>query len=204
MNRSELKQKAKDSLKGKYGEAIKIFALYYLINFAVSFILSLIGISEESIIPTLITFVISALLSFGLLNFFLKLSRNEEVTYKELFNKTDLFIPYIAISLLTGLFVFLWSLLFIIPGIIASFNYTLVYYIKLDNPDLSTMDVLRKSKELMKGHRFEYFVLGLSFLGWEILGLLTLGILYLWLIPYIQVTTANFYNKLLETNSSAN
>lgn len=66
------------------------------------------------------------------------------------------------------------------------------------------MDVLRKSKELMKGHRFEYFVLGLSFLGWEILGLLTLGILYLWLIPYIQVTTANFYNKLLETNSSAN
>lgn len=69
MNRSELKQKAKDSLKGKYGEAIKIFALYYLINFAVGFILGLIGISEESIIPTLITFVISALLSFGLLNF---------------------------------------------------------------------------------------------------------------------------------------
>ena len=126
MNRSELKQKAKDSLQGKYKDAILTISIFLLINYISGFTLGYIGVSEESIIPSLLSFVLSALLSLGQLSFFLKISRNEEVTYKELFSKANLFIPYITISLLTTLFVFLWSLLFIIPGIIASFNYALI------------------------------------------------------------------------------
>lgn len=101
--------------------------------------------------------------------------------------------------MLTSVFTFLWSLLFIIPGIIASLSYSMVYFIALDNLELSALDVIRKSKEMMRGHKGEYFVLGLSFIGWGILGIFTLGILYLWLIPYMQVTMANFYNELKET-----
>jgi len=108
-------------------------------------------------------------------------------------------IPYISIALLTGLFTLLWPLLFIIPGIIDSIGYTLVYMIKLDNPEMSTMEVITKSKEMMNGHKMDYFVLVLSFFGWAILGILTLGILYLWLTLYMNVTFANFYNSLKET-----
>lgn len=84
----------------------------------------------------------------------------------------------------------------IIPGIIASISYSLAQYIMLDEPNLSPMDCIRKSKEMMKGHKGECFCLALSFIGWIILGIFTLGILYFWLVPYMSVTMCNFYNKL--------
>ena len=105
--------------------------------------------------------------------------------------------------LLVGLFIFLWTLAFIIPGIIASLSYSMVFFVKLDNPDMGAMDVLRKSKQIMSGHKMDDFVLGLSFLGWVILGVFTFGILYLWLIPYMQVTYANFYNSIKDENKAA-
>ena len=128
----------------------------------------------------------------------IKAIEDETVTYEELFSKINMCFSYLAISLLVGLFTALWSLLLIIPGIIAAINYSLVYFVKLDNPELGALEVLRKSKEMMNGHKWDFFVLILSFLGWAILGIFTLGILYLWLVPYIQVTYANFYNSLKE------
>ena len=202
MNRIELKNKAKESLKGKYGDAITLILITYAINFAAGLIIGFMGL-EESIIDLLsniASIIISGIIGFGTVSYYLKVSRKESVTYKELFSKMNMFWSYIGISLLVGLFTLLWSLLFIIPGIIAALNYSLVYFIKLDNPELSASDVLEKSKQMMKGHRWDYFVLGLSFLGWSILGLFTFGILYLWLVPYMQVTYANFYNSLKEKN----
>lgn len=208
MNRVLLKEKAKSSLKGKYKDAIGIMLVYYLISFAVGFVLGLIsgflGLSENAvdILTSIASIVLAGLFGFGLISYYLKVSRNEEVTYKELFSKMDLCIPYIIISLLTGIFTILWSLLFIIPGIIAAISYTLVYFIKLDNPEMSAMEVINKSKTMMKGHKMDYFVLGLSFFGWIILGAFTFGILYLWLIPYMNVTLANFYNSLKESEAT--
>lgn len=202
MNRVELKERAKASLKGKYGDAILLLVVYYLISFGIGFVLGiisgLIGLSENALdlLTNIASIIIAGLFGFGIISYYLKVSRNEEVTYKELFSKFDLAIPYILISLVTGLFTLLWSLLFIIPGIIAAISYTLVYMIKLDHPEMSTMEVIRKSKEMMNGHKMDYFVLVLSFIGWEILGLFTFGILYLWLVPYMNVTLANFYNSL--------
>ena len=108
-----------------------------------------------------------------------------------------MFVSYLVISLLVGIFVTLWSLLLIIPGIIAALGYSQVYLVKLDNPEMGDFDAIKKSKELMKGHKWEFFLLGLSFIGWMILGIFTLGILYLWLIPYMSVTMCNFYNELV-------
>jgi len=198
MNRAEIKEKAKTSLKGKYGDAISLLFVYLGISFAGGVILVFLGLDETSmeLASNIVAIIISALFEFGMLSYFLKISRNEAVSYKELFSKTNLFWPYIAISLLTSIFIILWSFLFIIPGIIASISYSLVYYIKLDNPELSASEVISKSKEMMSGHKWDFFVLGLSFIGWAILGIFTFGILYLWLVPYMQVTYANFYNSL--------
>jgi len=198
MNRVEIKEKAKASLKGKYGDAIALLFIYLGISFAGGFILGFLGLDDTSmeLASNIVAIILSALLEFGMLSYFLKVSRNEPVTYKELFSKTNLFWPYLGIALLTSLFIILWSFLFIIPGIIASISYSLIYYIKLDNPELSASEVISKSKEMMNGHKWDYFVLGLSFIGWSILGIFTFGILYLWLFPYMQVTYANFYNSL--------
>ena len=201
MSRSELKQNAKNSLKGKYKEAIKLILLTLLISFVGSIVAGIINSifkidPNSSSVASIISIIISGLLGFGQYSFFLKLSRNEEVTYKELFNKTNLFWSFICISFLVGLFTTLWTLLLIIPGIIAAISYSQVFFIKLDNPEIDPLEAIKQSKNMMKGHKFDYFILELSFIGWQILGIFTLGILYLWLVPYMQVTMANFYNML--------
>ena len=193
MNRSELKVKAKESLKGHYGEAIKIYLLFFCIS-----LLSSIIINNE-LLNLIISFVIMGFY-LGYYSFFLKISRNEEVTWKELFNKNNLFFTSIIVSILVGIFTFLWSLLFIIPGIIAAIGYSMVYYVALDNPDLGVMDIIKKSKEIMNGHKMDFFILNFSFIGWSILSIFTLGILTLWLVPYMQVTYANFYNEIIKEN----
>ena len=207
MSNAELKAQAKQSLKGKYGEAIKMMVVYSLISFVVGFVLGFIagmlGLSENAtdIISSIASFVLSAIFQFGVVSFYLKVSRNEEVTYKELFAKKELWLPYITITILTGIFAFLWSLLFVIPGIIASIKYSQVYLIALDNPELSAKEVINKSKQMMEGHKMDYFMLNLSFIGWAILGVFTLGILYFWLIPYMSVTQSNFYNSIKMQNN---
>lgn len=197
MNRSELKARAKESLKGKYGDAILLYFIYVLITFAGGFVVGLFTTSEDlaAILELIVSIAIMGLY-LGYYSYFLKVSRNEEVTFKELFNKNNLFWFSIGITLLAGLFVFLWSLLFIIPGIIVAIGYSMVYFVALDNPELGVMDVLKKSKEIMRGHKMDYFVLSLSFVGWALLSIFTFGILYLWLAPYMQVTFANFYNEI--------
>lgn len=197
MNRSEIKSNAKNSLQGKYGETIKLILAYYGIVIVVALILSALGEGDTvELLTGVISVVISALLYFGYKSFFLKISRGEDAKFNELFKRTDLFLMYIGLSFLTSLFISLWSLLFIIPGIIAFFSYQMIYYIALDNPNMGIMEIIKKSKTMMKGYKWQYFVLVLSFIGWEILSLFTLGILNLWLMPYMEVTFANFYNKI--------
>ena len=201
MDRIKLKQKAKDSLQGKYGEAILVVLISGLIT-GVGGGISEFGIQFENpfiaLFGELLSFVASGLITFGSLSFYLKLARGEEVEFSELFKKTNLFIPYILISLLTGIFTILWSFLFIIPGIIAAISYSQAMLIALENPEIDAMEAIKKSKELMNGHKMDYFVLNLSFIGWIILGIFTCGILYFWLIPYISVTQMHFYDALLE------
>jgi len=103
----------------------------------------------------------------------------------------------IVTYLLYGLLVMMGLLLLIIPGIILSFAYALVPYILVDEPDLSIGDTLKRSRLLMKGHKFDLFYLELSFIGWALLGILTLGIGYLWLIPYIYTSVGVFYKDIV-------
>lgn len=201
MNRSELKSKAKESLKGKYGESTKLFLLYIFVCFGISIVISFISeIIKINELLTLILSIISMFVVYGLYpgfySFFLKISRNEEVSSNELFKHKNLFLVTIGATLLAGIFIFLGALLFIIPGIIIALNYALVYFVIVDNPEIGIMDVLNKSKQIMRGHRIDFIILNLSFLGWYILSYFTFGILLIWVAPYMMVTTANFYNEI--------
>lgn len=201
MNRSELKTKAKESLKGHYWESIKVFLLYMLICFGITIVTSVIaGIFKENELLTAILGFIPSFIVIGLYggfySFFLKISRNEEVSCTELFKQKNLFWISIGVSLVASIFSALGMFLFIIPGIIIALNYAMVYFVIVDNPKMGVMEALGTSKKIMNGHKWEYFVLNLSFIGWYILCYLTFGLLILWLAPYMVVTTANFYNKI--------
>lgn len=102
---------------------------------------------------------------------------------------------FVAI-LLIGIFTFLWSLLLIIPGIIKSLAYSMAPYIIADEPEIDAFEAIRKSQEMMRGHKMELFVLILSFIGWFFLGVLTFGVGMFFVMPYYQTTLANFYIEL--------
>jgi len=105
--------------------------------------------------------------------------------------------------LLLFFYVLLWTLLFIIPGIIAQIGYSQVWFILTEDDEISPNDALKKSKEMMYGYKMQYFLLGLSFIGWIILAILTCGIGLLWVLPYIQTSNAKFYEDL-KTNYIGN
>lgn len=216
MDRLQLKNRAKESLKGHYWEFYKMFLMFVLIAFLVGLLAGTLDyvchtsyvVGEQivfnktvpveiKVFQTIGEVLLSALFTFGIISFSLKISRNEEVTYKELFSKTNLWLFFILVTLLVGIFVSLWSLLLIIPGIIAGYAYRMVYFVKLDNPDIGVLEAISKSKEIMRGHKLDLFILQLSFIGWIILGAFTLGILYIWLIPYMTITECNFYNSII-------
>jgi uncharacterized membrane protein len=143
-----------------------------------------------------------------LLNFFLlyPLSLGYSVAHKELLQNGDAaitrntvrlaFSDYVrnAVSiLLVYLYTILWTLLFIVPGIIKGLAYSLTPFIVKDNPQLSPNQAINLSMKMMKGHKFDLFYLYLSFIGWIFLAILTLGIGLLWVIPYMQTSMAAFY-----------
>jgi uncharacterized membrane protein len=106
------------------------------------------------------------------------------------------FVNSFVATLLVGIFTFLWTLLLIIPGIIKSLAYSMTPYIIADEPGIDALVAIRKSQEMMNGHKMELFMLGLSFIGWFLLGALTFGVGMFFVIPYYQTTLANFYLEL--------
>ncbi len=100
--------------------------------------------------------------------------------------------------LLVGVFTFLWTLLLIIPGIIKSLAYSMTPFILKDYPELSANQAINLSMKMMEGRKFDLFYLYLSFIGWGILAIFTLGIGYLWLMPYMYTSTAAFYQNVKE------
>jgi uncharacterized membrane protein len=98
--------------------------------------------------------------------------------------------------ILKFIFIFLWFLLLIIPGFIAIIRYSMSYYIMIDNPGISGLEAIRRSKQMMHGHKARLFSLWISFLGWFILGIITIGLGFLYAAPYFEATLASFYEDL--------
>ena len=98
--------------------------------------------------------------------------------------------------LLMTVYLFFWTLLLIIPGLIKSLSYALTPFILNEKPELSANEAIELSMKMMDGHKWDLFVLMLSFIGWIILACFTFGILYIWLVPYMSAAYANFYNEI--------
>lgn len=104
-----------------------------------------------------------------------------------------------AARLLQGLYVFLWSLLFVIPGIMAGYSYAMTSYILAEYPELTAGEAIERSKAMMYGNRWRLFCMQFSFIGWDILCMFTLGIGNLWLLPYKHAATGAFYREISGT-----
>lgn len=137
--------------------------------------------------------VLGGAVQVGLCCYYNRLIRNEAAEFADLFSRFALLGKALLLSLYTGLLVFLWSLLFIIPGIVAGYRYSLAFYLLCDHPEYSVRQCVNESKRLMAGHKGRLFSLQLSFIGWALLSALTLGIGNLWLNPYISAATSAFY-----------
>lgn len=153
-------------------------------------------------LATIITIVIDIvilILGVGFTIFTLNVSRMRPAGFGNIFDGFGIFLRALWLSILVGIFTFLWSLLFIIPGIIAAYKYRQAMYLLIDNPDMSVMECIRASKQMMKGHKWELFVLDLSFIGWALLSVLPF--VSIWTLPYFDITYANYYNALLGLNN---
>ncbi len=128
----------------------------------------------------------------------LNVARKNEARVQHLFSGFRNYVSSLALYLLILIFTFLWTLLFIIPGIIKAYSYSMSWYILADNPDMPANQARKKSMQLMKGNKWRLFCLHFSFIGWLLLGLLTLGILYFWITPYIKTAQAEFYRNLIK------
>ena len=112
------------------------------------------------------------------------------------FNKEN-FVRSILINILTAVFTLLWSILFVIPGIVKMYAYSASYYIALDEPKLGARACMAKSERVMQGHKFQLFMLDLSFIGWYIVGAIAFGVGTLFVIPYHIMARTNFYDKIV-------
>jgi uncharacterized membrane protein len=196
--RAELRARARASLKGNWGRAILIFFLMGLILGVSGGILSLI----HSNVQIVFNLIVTGPFTLGLTTAFLELAGNKRPAVSTLFIGFRSFSKTFLLYLLLLIFSILWTLLLIVPGIIAGFRYSQAFYILRDNPEISPLEAIRRSKTMMIGHKWRLFVLYLSFIGWWLLGILTLGIGYLWLYPYVMTTMAHFYLDLRSRNSS--
>ena len=120
----------------------------------------------------------------------------EEAKFSDLFSCFDRFLDGLWMRIRTILQVFLWSLLFVIPGIVASYRYAMVPYLMADHPDMTVAQAFDRSKAMMNGHKGELFLLHLSFIGWLLLSAITLGLAGLVIAPYMQFAEGAFYRNL--------
>lgn len=183
MNRIELKNRAKQSLTGNWGAAILGLVIYG----AIVSLLSTTGVGS----------FVTGLVSLGYISLYLSLLRGKTPTFEESISAiTENIGTKFVSTLLVSLYTFLWSLLFIIPGIVKSYSYAMTPYILLDRPELSATDAIKESEKMMNGHKMELFILDLSFIGWILLSILTCGILVLYVEPYMMATRSAFYLEL--------
>ena len=125
-----------------------------------------------------------------------KADEGEKINVEDLFAGFSNYAASTILYILEEIFIFLWSLLFVIPGIIKSLSYSMSFYILLDNPNMTSTECITKSREMMNGHKWELFCLLFSYIGWFILCALTLGILYFWVGPKVEVAKYEFYKSI--------
>ena len=177
MKRSELKKAAKAQIKGN----VWTFFVVNLLNSLLT------GVTIGILSPAINTSVCAM---------YLQLTRGEEVSVGDMFCRMKTLGKSWWLMILIAFFLSLWSMLAAIPGMIKSYAYSMAYYALAENPELTARQALRRSKQIMKGHKWQRCVLDLSFFWWHLLGGITFGLAYIYIVPYMNATVANFYRAI--------
>jgi len=192
IDRKVIKQKAKDQLGNN------IFCQKWMMALLVCFLGAVIITVTGHVTFGVGAFILGGPITAGITYAYVKQARGSEIEIKDMFypiNKD--FGQTFLLGLMTGIFVFLWSLLFFIPGIIAAYSYEMAFFIKNDHPELDWYSCIKASKRMTKGHKWQLFVLDLSFIGWAFVGVLCLGVGTLWVAAYQQAARTQFYEALV-------
>ena len=196
MTNSEIKEWAKGKIKGKLWTLLPVILVAGLLT-SLSFTYTN-GDGSKTVVSFgwLFYFV-----EVGLAYYMVKFITDQDAQFNDLFHFSNDFGRCLVTNLLQSIFVILWTFLLIIPGIMKAFAYSLVPYLLADEKykDLGYREILKKSEEMMNGHKMNYFILNLSFIGWYLLSILTLGILLIWIIPYHQTAAVKFLNDVKES-----
>jgi len=185
MTRKEMKQLAKQQLRGNWGVAVGAVLLVALISAGASAIMGIVEL------------LIMGAMSVGLCSLYVNIVRKGSGDITDLFSGFRNFFNNFITGILVSIFTFLWSLLFVIPGIVKSYAYAMTFFIQNDHPEMTETDAITASREMMNGHKWELFVLDLSFFGWYLLCALTFGLLLLYVTPYHNAARAAFYENLV-------
>ncbi|CAK8053546.1 DUF975 family protein [Eupransor demetentiae] len=219
INRIELKEEAKAKLKGHWGQAILVslsLPIFIVLWEVFTILLSLFLVAiKASILYDLLSVIFFfgmpwavMAIAFGVNYAYLDFFRNPNEKQNPLlrcvrvYQQSGLLSGTFALAILTSMWLFFWEILFYFPAVVKSCAYSQTFFIYRDHLQLGHKidfgQAVTESRQLMDGHKWEYFVLSLSFIGWNILGLLTLGIAYIWIVPYMKVTFAGYHEKLKE------
>ena len=205
MNWTKIKMEAKSIIRGNLWNILLPYIITVIISLGVSLVMTYIigtrGTSEE--VGGVISLIASLALypmELGALNYVMNFVRKESYDLNILFNYYKKFFPVVGLMILISIFVGLWTLAFIIPGIVASYSYIMAPYLMVDGEE-DPMECIRKSKNMMKGYKMDYFIFQLSFAGWIILSAFTFGILFVYVIPYINVSQILYYEELRKLQS---
>ncbi|MDR7073445.1 DUF975 family protein [Fictibacillus barbaricus] len=215
----DFKTEAKQQLKGQWFAAALVTLVFAAIYVVIPMIIEMklsggydnwMNTTSNENGQSASTFIITLVLlplSVGYSWLFLSLIRTgERVKISGLFqafSEISMYLKLLGTYLLMMIYVILWSLLLIIPGIIKAFAYSQTYFVYKDNPKMGINAAITESRKLMHGYKWKFFVLQLSFIGWVILGLITVGIGFIWIYPYMSATYASFYNALVEKKKGA-
>ena len=206
------KERAKDLLAGDYAKPIVAMLIYGVADGILVGLYRSVGPKYDpatlqmiepgnQFLMTVLSlgqFLLTAGIVYSFITLWLNITREEDIRvddvllsgFKEQYGRN------VVTLFMRSLFIFLWSLLFIIPGIIKSYAYAMAFYLLKKNPGMDAMESISTSKSLMDGNKADLFILDLSYIGWYILGIFTLGILWLWIIPRHMTARMLYFEEI--------
>ena len=192
MDFSRIKNFAKKKVKEQFGMALLLTLIVYAIT-AIP--------SSVAMFSAATAFLLTPAFSISLINIYISILAGNKPDFKQIFSGFEDWWSAVKLNLFMTLRVLLWSLLFLIPGIIKAIAYSQAMYILSGNPGMNHNECLAESDRLMDGHKMRYFKLQLSFIGWWLLCGVTFGIATIWVIPYYNATMATFYIDIMPSTS---
>jgi uncharacterized membrane protein len=220
-DRTEFKLQAKKRLRKSWTVPVLITLIFYVVffmvnkdsfkfsmpdfsnieNFSYSYSFNVSPTEDNatiSLLTSLINIIIYGIFGIAFAKFYLDMRQKDKMQFQDFVNNLSMFTRGILGQLWMTLWTFLWSLLFFIPGIVKTFAYSQMHYILAEYPEVSVTEAMKISMKITKGYKWDIFMMYLSFLGWMILSILSSGIGFLWLIPYMNLSSANAHKFLLE------